>query len=159
MHTSIKDKAMGFLGQEEKVSDSKFAEFKPNDDLPKGDSFGFFYFQNGSGKSAEYGDFITWQGVKVDLAAASPEAFIESATLIGFIPNTMLKNKQDNGAVAAHTLYRIEKAWDQGDKYDGNKKAKGFGYNMYRVNIDTELVNQLSALVVAPVAETPQVKI
>ena len=134
------------LFEEDKVANSPFKEFKPNDEVAKGESFGFLWLSNGSGTSADYGEFVTWQGLKVDLTAASEEALLESATPIGFIPNTMLKGKEENGAVLQGNLYRIEKAWDQGDKYDGNKKAKGFGYNVFLVKAPAALIAKLKDL-------------
>lgn len=103
-------------------------------------SIGLVYIKEETATSAEYGDFQVWQGVTYDFTAATEEALIASLALGSIIPNTLLLNKQKNGAIIPGELYRIEKKWNKGDTYDGNKKAKGHGYELYHLKVSTAII-------------------
>lgn len=113
----------------------KIAEFDIDKDL------GFVYFKEETATSAEYGDFTVWQGVAFDTGAKSEEELVNSLKLASIIPNTLLLNKQKNGAIVPGELYRIVKKWNKGDTYDGNKKAKGHGYDLFHLKVPTTITD------------------
>jgi hypothetical protein len=41
-------------------------------------------------------------------------------------------------------LYRIEKAWDKGQKFNDGKKAKGWGYKVFHLAMDPQTKTALS---------------
>ena len=55
----------------------------------------------------------------------------------------MLHSKQDNGAVVRGELYRIEKTWSKGDVYDGNKRAKGHGFDLFHLKLNTAFLKKI----------------
>lgn len=117
--------------------------------LEIGESVPFYYVSTRDANSEEYGPFVICQGIKVDIEAASIDALAASAHAISFIPNTLLKNKIDEGAMIEGELYRIEKAWDKNQKFSDGKKAKGWGYKVFHLAADpktkTALVNAYQA--------------
>ncbi len=112
--------------------------------LEIGESLPFYYASTRGATSEEYGDFIICQGIKVDIEAASVDALVGSAHAISFIPNTLLKNKIDEGSMIEGELYRIEKAWDKGQKFSDGKKAKGWGYKVFHLAMDPQTKTALS---------------
>ena len=121
---------------------SPYAENKINE-FEIGQSIGLVYFKEDEAESKEYGKFAIWQGVTFDFEAKSEDALIASLALGSIIPNTLLLNKQKNGAIIPGELYRIEKKWNKGDTYDGNKKAKGLGYELYHLKVSTALLTKV----------------
>ena len=109
-----------------------------------GDSFGFFFTSQRTATSEEYGDFIICQGLKVDLEATDIDSLVDTAGAASFIPNTLLSNKITEGALLEGELYRIEKAWDKGQKFKDGKKAKGWGYKLFSLSIEPTVKKQLS---------------
>ena len=136
---------MSALFEEKKVqNEQKHAELDLKDDMANGESVGFYFNSTRVGTSAEYGDFTIVQGTKVDLAAKSIDAFVDSAEAVSFIPNTLLANKIEDGSFAEGECYRIEKAWDRGEKFKDGKVAKGYGYNLFHINIEPAVKKDLS---------------
>ncbi len=112
--------------------------------LEIGESLPFYYASTRGATSEEYGDFIICQGIKVDVEASSVDALVATAAAISFIPNTLLKNKIEEGAMIEGELYRIEKAWDKGQKFKDGKKAKGWGYKVFHLAMDPQTKTALS---------------
>jgi|SaaInl8_200m_RNA_FD_contig_21_23347_length_546_multi_8_in_0_out_0_1 hypothetical protein len=132
------------LLQEEKIDlQNPHEQFKLQD-LEKGESLGFYWVNMRTATSDEYGDFNVMEGLQVDLTADSEEAILESAKAISTVPNTMLQNNIDQGGMVRGDLYRLEKAWDKGEKFKTGK-AKGYGYNTYRIKAPESLLNKLAS--------------
>ena len=117
--------------------ENKIAEYE------KGQSIGFMYVNEKTANSSEYGEFKVWQGVTFDPAAETEAELLKSLALGSIIPNMLLCNKQDNGAIIPGEMYRIEKAWNKGDTFDGNKKAKGHGYVLYHLKLSTAILKKV----------------
>ncbi len=160
---------MSLFTTEEVNGNSPYAEFKLGD-MEKGEAIGFMQFTHDKATSAEYGDFQIEQGIKFDANAQTEAQLLSSMSLVGVIFNTMLKNFVKNGAIRYETPYIITKAWDKGDKYDGNKRAKGNGFKVAKVNLPANILDKMVAwhneqLAVVEVAdedtaqEAPNVKI
>ena len=133
------------LLQEEKIDLQNPHEQFRLQDMEKGDSIGFFWVKMRDANSEEYGDFQVMEGLQVNVNADSEDALIESAKAISTIPNTMLLNNIDQGGMVRGELYRLEKAWDKGEKFKGGVKAKGYGYNTYRIKAPEPLLRKLEA--------------
>lgn len=112
-------------------------------DVPKGQSIMFYVAGFAEKTSSEYGDFKVAEGLRLDLQAASIDALVSSGVGSSFIPNTMLLNMIEEGKLQAGKVYRIEKAWDRDDKFAGNKKAKGYGYNVFEMGVDNDTLAKL----------------
>ena len=112
--------------------------------LEIGESLPFYYSSTRGATSEEYGDFIICQGIKVDIASASVDGLVSSAQAVSFIPNTLLKNKIDEGSMIEGELYRIEKAWDKGQKFSDGKKAKGWGFKVFHLAMDPQTKTALN---------------
>ncbi len=136
---------MSFLN-EEKIDLQNPHEQVKLQDLEKGESIGFFWVKMRDANSDEYGDFQIMEGLQVDLSADSEQALIDSAKPISTVPNTMLLNNIEQGGMVRGELYRLEKAWDKGEKFKGGVKAKGYGYNTYRIKAPESLLKSLDAL-------------
>ncbi len=106
--------------------------------LEIGESLPFYYASTRGATSEEYGDFIICQGLKVNIEEASIDALVASSTAVSFIPNTLLNNKIDEGSMIEGELYRIEKAWDKGQKFKDGKKAKGWGFKVFHLAMDPQ---------------------
>jgi hypothetical protein len=133
------------LLQEEKIDlQNPHEQFRLHD-MEKGDSIGFFWVKMRDANSEEYGDFQVMEGLQVNVSADSEDALIESAKAISTIPNTMLLNNIAQGGMVRGELYRLEKAWDKGEKFKGGVKAKGYGYNTYRIKAPEPLLRKLEA--------------
>jgi len=133
---------MALFEEEIIKGNSPYKEHKINE-YEIGKSIGFVYFKEETATSAEYGDFQVWQGVTYDFDAKTEDALIASLELGSLIANTLLLNKQKNGAIVPGELYRIEKKWNKGDTYDGNKKAKGLGYELFHLKVSTAIITKV----------------
>ncbi len=109
-------------------------------------------------------------GVKFSCDAKTEKELEESMSLVGFVPNTLLLNKIAAGQMRPGNAYRIEKSWNRGDKYEGNKKAKGYGYKVFKLSASDALLSKFDAFIaqelgavpggeVEEPAETPKVNI
>ena len=139
---------MGLFNESEVLNENQHEQFDISA-LEIGESVPFYFANTRGATSEEYGDFIICQGIQVDIEASSIDGLAESAKPISFIPNTLLKNKIDEGSMIEGELYRIEKAWDKGQKFKDGKKAKGWGYKVFHLAADpktkTALVNAYKA--------------
>ena len=104
--------------------------------LNKCDSIVFYFVTTSTRTSKEYGDFQVCEGLKLDVNTPGVDAMVESAVGASFVPNTFLQNAMQNGNLETGRVYRIEKAWDRGDKFDDGKNAKGYGYKIFELNVD-----------------------
>jgi hypothetical protein len=148
--------------EQELSGNSPYASFSPNEDLNVGESFCIYFKETAEATSPEYGEFTVLNGVKFNCSAATEQELIDSMELASFVPNTLLLNKIASNSMRAGDAYRIEKKWNRGDKYDGNKKAKGYGYSVYKLSASNELLNKFEAFIsenlgtsVAAMGETP----
>jgi len=139
---------MALFEEKEVLSENQHEQYDISA-LEIGESLSFYFDNTRDATSEEYGDFIICQGIKVDTGAASLDALAASAEPISFIPNVLLRNKIDDGSMIMGELYRIEKAWDKGQKFKDGKKAKGWGYKVFHLAADpktkTVLVNAYKA--------------
>ena len=161
-----RNRQMSLFNEQEVLNENQHEQFDISA-LEIGESLPFYYANTRDATSEDYGDFIICQGIKVDIEAASIDALAGSAKPISFIPNTLLKNKIDEGSMIEGELYRIEKAWDKNQKFKDGKKAKGWGYKVFHLAADpktkTALVNAYKTAVQpaslaeaeAEVSETP----
>jgi len=134
---------MALFNETEVVSENQHEQLDIKE-MVIGDSFGFFFTSQRTATSEEYGDFIICQGLKVDLEATDIDSLVDTAGAASFIPNTLLSNKITEGALLEGELYRIEKAWDKGQKFKDGKKAKGWGYKLFSLSIEPTVKKQLS---------------
>ncbi len=141
---------MSLFQEKEVLNENQHEQFDISA-LEIGESLSFYFDNTRNATSEEYGDFIICQGIKVDIEAASLDALTASASAISFIPNVLLRNKIDENAMIQQELYRIEKAWDKGQKFNDGKKAKGWGYKVFHLATDpktkTALVDAYRAAV------------
>jgi len=129
---------------EEVSGNSPYADLKIGDQ-ENGYSFGFVFLTRDSAVSPEYGKFAIWQGLQFDEKAETEEALIASLKLASFIPNTMLQNFEKNGAFSYETAYILTKKWTKGDKYNGNLRAKGHGWEVKKIKIPTSVMDKIVA--------------
>lgn len=123
------------LFTEKKVENSSLAQLNLKD-MAKGDSVMFYVGGFTDRTSQEYGDFKVVEGLLLDSNSSSVSALVETATGSSFIPNTMLLNMVMELKIKEGFVYRIEKAWDRGEKFSGGKTAKGHGYNVFELGVD-----------------------
>ena len=123
---------------EEKKIEGQFAEQFNLAELPKGQSVLFYIAETKVVPNQEYGDFVVWEGLRLDDKASTPTAAIEGGVYSSVIPNTMLLNLFERKGVVVGRLYRIEKAWDRGDKFKDGKPAKGFGYDVFELSLSVK---------------------
>jgi len=114
-------------------------------DKDNGYTVGFLFLAKDKAVSAEYGEFSIWQGVSFDPEATTEKQLLDSLELASLIPNTMLKNFEKNGAFKFETPYILTKAWSKGDKYEGNKRAKGHGWKVEKVKLPTSILSKMIA--------------
>lgn len=112
-------------------------------DLEKGESVWFLWLSVRETNSVEYGPFQVIQGLKLNSEKNSEDEFVSSSTPASFIPNTMLKNAIESGGLVKGFAYKIVKAWNKDDKFAGGKKAKGHGFELYKLAIPEPLLNKL----------------
>lgn len=136
---------MSFL-QEEKVVSENQHETITLKELDVNESI-LFYFDNlRDATSDEYGDFKICQGLKLDLTASNEADLLDSAVAASFIPNTLLTNKLDQNSFVRGEVYRVEHAWTRGQKFSNGQKAKGEGYELYRIKLGEGTLKQLAHL-------------
>lgn len=123
---------------------SSFEAFKIAE-LEKGKSIGFFFSQISS-RVSDKGDFEVCEGVRFDIDAKDIDALVESALASSFVPNTMMKNLIDSGSFKQGYCYRVEKAWNIGDKGKKGNPAKGFGYRVFKLNTPDSVISRLKAI-------------
>lgn len=140
--TKVKGSKMA-LFNEQKIENGSSLEQMVLKDIPKGKSVMFYIAGFAEKTSTEYGDFKVAEGLRLDLDAASIDALVSSGVGSSFIPNTMLLNMIEEGRLQAGKVYRIEKAWDRDDKFAGNKRAKGYGYNVFEMGVDKDTLAAL----------------
>jgi len=152
---------MALYETEEVSGNSPYTDMKIGDQA-NGFKFGFLFIKRDKATSAEYGDFQINQGVSFDPAAQTEDQLVTSLKLASYIPNTMLLNFEKNGAFVLDTPYILTKKWTKGDKYDGNKRAKGHGFGVEKVKLPTSILDKMLAFhntamsVVEKVEETTQ---
>jgi len=135
---------MALFTTEEVNGNSPYTDLKIGDQ-DNGFRTGFLFIKKDSATSTEYGDFDIWQGLSFDPNAETEEQLMNSLQLASIIPNTMLKNFEKNGAFVFDTPYIITKKWTKGDKYDGNKRAKGHGFGVEKVKLPTSILDKMLA--------------
>ena len=135
---------MALFTTEEVNGNSPYEDLKIGDQ-DNGFKTGFLYLKKDTATSTEYGDFDIWQGLSFDPKAETEEQLLESLALASLIPNTMLKNFEKNGAFAYETPYILTKKWTKGDKYEGNKRAKGHGFGVEKVKLPTSILDKMIA--------------
>lgn len=135
---------MALYETEEVSGNSPYTDLKIGDQ-DNGFEFGFVFLRKDSATSPEYGDFAIWQGLQFDQSAETEDALIASLKLASFIPNTMLQNFEKNGAFSFETAYILNKKWSKGDKYEGNKRAKGHGWTVNKVKLPTSIMDKVVA--------------
>lgn len=133
------------LFNEEKIDLQNPHEQVKLQEIAKGDSIGFFWMNQRTANSDQYGEFTVIEGLQVDLTAESEDGLLDSAKAISTVPNTMLQNNIEQGGMVRGELYRIEKGWDKGEKFSTGP-AKGYGYNTFRIKAPEPLLQKLEAL-------------
>jgi len=133
----------GLFKEEEVVSENVHLQMDIKE-MVIGESIGFFFTSQRTATSDEYGDFTICQGLKVDLDAQDVDTLVDEAVAASFIPNTLLINKITDGSLLEGELYRIEKAWDKGQKFADRKVARGWGYKLFSLSIEPTVKKQLS---------------
>ncbi len=147
---------MASMFQEEELKGSSpYKSFSPNEELDIGDSFCIYFKETATANSPEYGEFTVVNGVKFDCSAKTEAELENSMELASFVPNTLLLNKIASGTMRPGNAYRIEKAWNRGDKYEGNKKAKGYGYKLFKLNASDALLQKFDAFIAERVGDVP----
>jgi hypothetical protein len=135
---------MALFTTEEVNGNSPYTDLKVGDQ-DNGFKTGFLYLKKDTATSSEYGDFDIWQGLSFNANAETEEQLIGSLALASLIPNTMLKNFEKNGAFSFETPYILTKKWTKGDKYEGNKRAKGHGFGVEKVKLPTSILDKMIA--------------
>ena len=135
---------MALFETEEVNGNSPYTDLKIGDQ-DNGFKFGFLFMKKDTAESAEYGVFQINQGVTFDPNAQTEKQLLDSLALGSYIPNTMLLNFEKNGAFSFETPYIITKKWTKGDKYQGNKKARGHGFGVEKVKLPTSILDKMIA--------------
>jgi len=135
---------MALFETEEVNGNSPYTDMKIGDQ-DNGFKVGFLYLKKDKATSAEYGEFNIWQGLSFNQDAETEEQLLESLALASLIPNTMLQNFEKNGAFSFETPYILTKKWTKGDKYEGNKRAKGHGWGVDKVKLPTSILDKMIA--------------
>lgn len=131
---------MALSFNETEVVSSQYKQLKLNE-LNIGESVHFFVMDTEQRSSEEFGDFQTVVGLELDVSKANTmDELVDVAEVANFIPNTMLQNAK----LQNNCFYRIEKAWNRGDKSPSGKKAKGFGFKIFKLNLDASTVSALA---------------
>ena len=146
---------MAMFEEQELQGSSPYGKYAPNEELEIGESFCFYFKETSTGNSAEYGEFTLMNGVMFDCKADTEDKLMTSAELRSFVPNTLLLNKLAAGQMRPGQAYRIEKKWNRGDKYNGNQKAKGYGYGVFKLNASDELLSKFDAFVAKQLGAVP----
>ncbi len=107
----------------------------------------FFYYDNKtSATSKDYGAFDILQGVTFDGTKKTIEDILGTTGLASFIPNTLILNIIKQGGLVRGEAYKIVKKWSKDDKYDpkdAKKKAKGHGFEFYRLKASDAFLSEL----------------
>lgn len=137
---------MALFKEELVEGNSPYKQHKINE-FEKDEAIGFVYMNEETRDSQDYGEFTVWQGVTFNTEAETEQELLESLELGSIIPNTILKNKQETGNLVAGELYKIVKTWDKGDKYKdksgATKRAKGHGFDMYHLKLNTAFLKKV----------------
>lgn len=123
------------LFTEKKIENAALEQIQLNE-LPKGESILVYVAGFSDRVSEKYGDFQVVESLVLDINAPSVTEMINSSKGGSFIPNIMLQNMVTEGKIYEGGVFRIEKAWDQGDKFAGGKQAKGYGYSVFELDVD-----------------------
>ena len=143
------------FNEEELQGTSPYAKYSPNEELEIGESFCFYFKETATATSPEYGEFSVMNGVTFDCSAKDEASLKKSYALTGFVPNTLLLNKIAAGQMRPGNAYRIEKSWNRGDKYNGNQKAKGYGYKVFKLGASDELLSSFDAFIAEQLGTVP----
>jgi len=144
-----------FLGEEEVKGNSPYEPFALNE-LEKGESVCFYFKETREVNSPEFGEFTVMDGVKFDCNAQTLDELKASMELRSMPANTMLLNKIASGAMRPGNIYRLEKAWNRGDKIPGqNKRAKGHGYNIFKLVASDELIREFEKFIAEKIGVAP----
>lgn len=135
---------MALFSEQKVVSGGNYKQISLSE-LAIGESCTFFIESFKNGTSEEFGPFTSAKGLQLDIESKNEASFIESAELATFILNTMLSNMRDEGKLEINSLYRIEKAWDRGQKLSGGRKAKGYGYEVFKLSASPSLIDKLAS--------------
>lgn len=135
---------MALFTEEKVLSENQHEQLEINT-MEIDEDFAFFFDNTKTANSAEYGEFLVCQGLKLDLDADDEEALVSSATPVSFIANTLLKNKVEEGGFLRGELYRVVKKWDKGQKFGDGRTAKGYGYDLFHLKAGDALAKQLAA--------------
>ena len=146
---------MALFQEIELQGSSPYGKFSPNEELEIGESFCIYFKETSTANSQEYGEFTVVNGVKFDCNTDTTEKLEQSMELASFVPNTLLLNKIAAGQMRPGQAYRIEKRWNRGDKYNGNQKAKGYGYAVYKLNASDELLTKFDAYIASQLGGVP----
>ena len=124
---------------EEETGNSAYTDLKITQ-LPKGASVIFMKLSTTSAESKDFGKFTIWQGVSFDINAGSVDEAIASLKLTSIVPNKLIQSKYNNQAIKNKLFYKYEKAWEKGELYDKNKRAKGFGFKVMSLSLPDSLI-------------------
>ena len=114
-------------------------------DMSVNESVGFYFDNQKTANSEEYGEFTICQGLKINLQSATIDSLVETATPFSFIPNTLLMNKIIDGSLTEGEAYRIEKTWEKGQKFKDGTKAKGYGFTLFHQNMAPQIKTTLAS--------------
>lgn len=130
-----------FLGEEEVKGSSLYEPF-PLNEMEKGQSVCVYFKETREARSTEFGEFTVMNGVKFDCKASTLDELKNSMALKSMPLNVMLLNKIAAGAMRPGLFYRLEKAWNKGDKVPNskNKRARGHGYNVFKLQAPENLI-------------------
>lgn len=142
------------MGEEELKGSSPYAPFALNE-LEKGDSVCFYFKETNQVTSHEFGEFTVMNGVKFDCNADTIEKLKSSMGLTSMPANTMLLNKIASGVMRPGNAYRIEKAWNKGDKSPSGKRAKGHGYNIFKLMVPDAVLAEFDSFINSSLGTKP----
>ena len=129
--------------QEKKVEQPQVYNKVSLEDLTpnKGDSI-LFYLVHTPSFTGDDGDFMVFQGLKLNLDAKTPEELISSAEPISFPARSIFEREVQEGRITPGKLYRLEMNIKRGDLVKG-KKVKYFHWNSYEQLPPEAILNQL----------------
>ena len=115
-------------------------------DADNGTTWYWFYDNKTTANSRDYGEFTILQGVSFDGTKKTIEDILSTAKLASFIPNTLIHNIIKQGGLARGEAYKIVKKWSKDDKYDvkdPKKRAKGHGFEFFRLKASDAFLSSL----------------
>ena len=143
------------MGEEELKGSSPYEPFALNE-LEKGKSVCFYFKETKEVMSPEFGEFTVMNGTKFSCAATTLDELKNSMELRSMPANTMLLNKIAAGVMRPGNAYRIEKAWNKGDKVpNSNKRAKGHGYNIYKLMVPDAVLAEFDKFIAERIGDRP----